>query len=433
MSSTRLTILFAPLEYHGHVNACHGIAERLRDRGHRIVFAIDSLFEGKLRAHGFEEQLLSLPDHLQDDESEVEFINRNHDLFKADPLTVADKFIAYGFHIFLRNLKAIDAQYRQILAKVRPHLIAIDSYMGSPALIGSGIPFILIYSAAPLMLFNDHRLPPPWSGFGMNSDKTSWTAFRDRFEEMFADVKRDTNAWFAAEGIGQLPASGSNSLLHPESRYLNVYMYPKELDYHSETQSLAPNWKRVDGFVRTTGETFTIPESLAERSGKLVMLSMGSIGCALLDLMVRLTTILAKSEHRFIVTKGPLHDQYELPDNMYGQPFLPQTAVLPMIDLVITHGGNNTVTECFYYGKPMLVMPLFADQLDNAQRIRETGLGLTLNPFFCTEDQLLKTVDTIVNDLSLAEMMALIGERIRSTDDKSVIADIIEDICVNKK
>ena len=94
--------------------------------------------------------------------------------------------------------------------------------------------------------------------------------------------------------------------------------------------------------------------------------------------MQRLIDALADSPHRVSSRKGPQHEQLELADNMAGDEFLPQTAILPQVDLVITHGGNNTVTECLHFGKPMVVLPLFWDQYDNAQRIDETGFGMRL-------------------------------------------------------
>ena len=97
--------------------------------------------------------------------------------------------------------------------------------------------------------------------------------------------------------------------------------------------------------------------------------------------MRRLIEVLARSPHRFIVSKGPQHDELELADNMWGEEFLPQPAILPLVDLVVTHGGNNTTTECLHAGKPMVVLPLFWDQMDNAQRIAETGLGVRLPPY----------------------------------------------------
>jgi UDP:flavonoid glycosyltransferase YjiC (YdhE family) len=61
---------------------------------------------------------------------------------------------------------------------------------------------------------------------------------------------------------------------------------------------------------------------------------------------------------------------------MWGAELVPQPAILPHVDLVVTHGGNNTVTEAFHHGKPMIVHPLFWDQHDNAQRMDETGFGI---------------------------------------------------------
>ncbi|CAG2104025.1 unnamed protein product [Medioppia subpectinata] len=89
--------------------------------------------------------------------------------------------------------------------------------------------------------------------------------------------------------------------------------------------------------------------------------------------MKRLIAILAKSKHRFIVSKGVNHNEYDFPDNMWGDRTLPQIKVLPIVDLMITHGGNNSTTETMYFGKPMIVLPLIQDQYDNAQRVMEKG------------------------------------------------------------
>ena len=107
-------------------------------------------------------------------------------------------------------------------------------------------------------------------------------------------------------------------------------------------------------------------------------LSLGSLGSADIELMRRLVDVLGRTRHRYIVSKGPLADQLELPANMWGEAQVPQTSVLPLVDVVISHGGNNTTTESIHFGKPMVVLPLFWDQYDNAQRVDELGFGIRL-------------------------------------------------------
>ncbi|CAG2121577.1 unnamed protein product, partial [Medioppia subpectinata] len=49
----KLTILFAPVESVGHVNPCIGLGEVLLSRGHKVVFAVDQSFAGKLSPFGY--------------------------------------------------------------------------------------------------------------------------------------------------------------------------------------------------------------------------------------------------------------------------------------------------------------------------------------------------------------------------------------------
>lgn len=118
---------------------------------------------------------------------------------------------------------------------------------------------------------------------------------------------------------------------------------------------------------------------------------------------------------------------------MWGEEYLPQTKVIPIVDLVISHGGNNTVTESFYFGKPLIILPLFCDQLDNATRIQETGLGMAFQPYEVTETQLLEAIEKLLADEKLKDKMTAIGKRMRASNSQMRAANYLEDIAIKSK
>ena len=130
---------------------------------------------------------------------------------------------------------------------------------------------------------------------------------------------------------------------------------------------------------------------------------------------------------------GAFGDQYDLPDNCWGQNFLPQTKVLPIVDLIISHGGNNTITETFYFGKPLIVMPLFCDQFDNAQRVQEKGFGIRLNPFRCTKEELAKSIESLTNNDDLLLKFKSISDRIKAEAKSGKVAQLIEKLVIDSK
>src|SRR4029079_10480354 len=154
------------------------------------------------------------------------------------------------------------------------------------------------------------------------------------------------------------------------------------------------------------------PPHLQERDGALIYLSLGSLGSADVGLMQRLVDLLATTEHRVIVSKRSLASQITLHGNQVGEGFLPQPAILPQVDLVITHGGNNTVTEAFHHGKPMIVLPLFWDQVDNAQPPAETGLGRRLPTYAFADDELTGAIDALLADQRLTDRLAAMSARV---------------------
>ena len=111
---------------------------------------------------------------------------------------------------------------------------------------------------------------------------------------------------------------------------------------------------------------------------------------------------------------------------MWGAEFLPQPSILPQVDLVITHGGNNTTTECFHFGKPMIALPLFWDQYDNAQRIDETGLRGAAADLHLRPADLAGAVDRLLHDTALHSRMAPISARLQANPGTERAADLVE-------
>lgn len=67
-----------------------------------------------------------------------------------------------------------------------------------------------------------------------------------------------------------------------------------------------------------------------------------------------------------------------LPDNLHVFKSVPQLDILRYCDLMITHGGMNTLTECILNEVPIIVYPLAGnwDQNGNAARVAYHGIGI---------------------------------------------------------
>ncbi|XP_021534621.1 LOW QUALITY PROTEIN: UDP-glucuronosyltransferase 1-6-like [Neomonachus schauinslandi] len=85
--------------------------------------------------------------------------------------------------------------------------------------------------------------------------------------------------------------------------------------------------------------------------------------------------------------------------------WLPQNDLLghPKTRAFITHSGSHGIYEGICNSVPMVMLPLFGDQMDNAKRMETRGAGVTLNVLEMTSEDLANAIKTVINDKSYKE------------------------------
>jgi MGT family glycosyltransferase len=419
------TIAFFPEGAYGPTNNCVGIGDVLRSRGHRVVFIVEESFAGTLEAQGFEERLMRLGPPPEEPEVPgqfwKDFIRETAPVFRTPTIDQLGEFIAPTMQALLDGARYVDDRLREIIDELGPDVIVEDNVCSFAALPACGRPWVRIASCHPGEL-RDPDVPPVFSGYPAQ-DRTGWEEYWEEFRRTHADMHASFDAFCRERGAPGLPPL---EFVH-ESPYANLYLYPDEVDY-ARARPLAPTWTNLQASVRATDAAWELPAALAHQDGPLVYLSLGSLGSADVALMQKLVDSLADTRYRVIVSKGPQHDQLTLAENMTGAEFLPQTSILPQVDLVITHGGNNTVTESLYFGKPTVLLPLFWDQYDNAQRLHETGFGIRLDTYGHAPEELAGAIDTLLADSALAARLDATARRLRACPGTVTAADVIESV-----
>ena len=417
------TFVFFPEGAFGPTNNCVGIGDVLRRRGHRVVFVIEESFAGTLEAKGFEERLMRLsPPPKQEEEPGQfwkDFIRETAPVFRKSTFDQLEEFIAPTWQALLDGARYVDERLAEIFDELQPDAIVEDNVCSFPAILASGFPWARIVSCNPLEV-PDPELPPVFSGLPIG-DRSEWEAFRTEYRRTTGEMQAEFSEFCVSRGAPPLP---DGEMIHTSER-LNLYLFPDAVDY-KRSRALDPTWHNLQTSVRETDDDWSPPEALAEGEGALIYVSLGSLGSGDVPLMERLIEALGATAHRYIVSKGPQHSSYELAGNMSGAEFLPQVSVMPEVDLVITHAGNNTMTESLHFGKPMIALPLFWDQHDNAQRIAERGFGRRLSTYAFSDDEMSGAIDELLGDRELGERLGDLSSELQANRGTERAAELIE-------
>lgn len=382
----KLTILINCFNTVGPVTAVTGVSQALKSRGHQVIFLIENLnFSGKLVEQGFEEFICKntcgeaakgSDDAKNPGEETARLLIANGVLGVDSKLKKLQKIV----NLFVENdyineyLQKLDIDVKEAIEKIKPDVLLVDNLFLLPCIYYSGLPWIQMCSSNPCCRQFDPTLPPGASGINHvlllytilqtqtnsvplftgypsngNMDKDIWLKHKEVHNNMF--YSKRFNDMIEKAGYARYP----NDTRLPQTQLITVMAFPEELNYPQlKSRSDIFNLELFNKVTSSSGDTnladlvpadFLADDLDGQFTGKIIYLGLGSMISTDVQMMKRLVGMLATTKHKYIVSKGHAHAEYRLSRNMWGERFLPQRKLLPHVDLVIHHGGNNTYVQ----------------------------------------------------------------------------------------
>jgi rhamnosyltransferase subunit B len=102
--------------------------------------------------------------------------------------------------------------------------------------------------------------------------------------------------------------------------------------------------------------------------------------------------------------------------------YAPYSALFPFAQAIVHHGGIGTTAQALRAGKPQLIVPIFADQLDNAARAARLGVARVLRRSRYSDKRLITALNALLGDHGVAERAGVVSAQINQEDGASCAA-----------
>ncbi|MDT8909539.1 glycosyltransferase [Amycolatopsis sp. PS_44_ISF1] len=356
-----MRLLFSALGAYGHLYPLMPLAVAAREAGHHVVFATPEDFHPALAKAGLEPAAAG-----------VLIGEAFATLFPGDPATAReappedlDEIIGQVFGRMLPD--RFSADLRALFSRSRPDLVVYEfSNVGAAfAAMAAGVPAL-------------------GHGFGRVSR-----------EGPMIEIERVQREHAAELGFTDDRPSWGNPV---------VDICPPSV----QAPDFLARARRVP--LRPVGwsDTSELPPGLPgrDRTRPLIYLTLGTSPMSHADLLTAAITGLSGLDAQVLVATGPSLEVAALgqvPPNVRLESWVPQSALLPHVDLVVHHGGSGTTLGAFGAGVPQLVLPQGADQFTNAAAVLAAGVGSRLVGDEATAESVRSSAAALLADPTVAD------------------------------
>ena len=407
------TALFIILPYSSHYNACNGLRQYLEQEGYRTLVTVTPNLQVYAQGLGYE----TLP---------LRYVKESY--IKSLKVWLAvllsswlnPLFVKKRYRSFLEEVHAIE----DIVKQQRPHCIYIESHLGYyyVFLKRFGISVELVQTKLSVRQYDGI---PPMTCDTVFKDSLLYRCWANLLWWRYQAAKRTKGLFTKVAYLGKddayfLERIARQNKLDPKKlfNYANIsYLGMNEVS----TQILCPNvleyswqkllprerhiWYNIGENKRSTWPFWEELKAI-KQNYRIVFCSLGTLET--IDFQAAIVFLRKVIEvHKnlpdvfLIISAGTLGQKLKASNStLRVYEWVPQKELLPHCDLMITHGGLNSIKECVLAEVPMLVYPLNLkiDQPGNAARVVYHGLGLKGNLRNETPQVLKAKIENLLNN-----------------------------------
>ena len=408
-----MKLLVISPDYASHYGPLAVLAGAARRSGHRVVVATGPALRNRVLADGFEHRDVRLGRGSNDGTTAAD---RSLDAFVEATRCGAVATLRHQAEERGRDLLHAPVptarRVLDLLAAETPDATLVDhvSFGSTLALYASGEPFISLVPGHP------SQLPLGAERYGVPS---AWPdALRPPTEAVdelatIADrtATRFTAAWNEALRMLAPHRPPVEDAFRVHGRCV---LFNSDLPHHDPRRAplLPPDHRFVGPLVRHEGLPPALRSWSVEDDRPRIYVALGTFLSRRSDVLATIADALRRLDGRAAIACGstPIGDLGPLPTGWIVAPHLPQVALLAHADVVVCHGGNNTVQEARHAGTRQVILPFSTDQFSIGADAERCGSGRVLDPNRLDGRELAATVAR----LAAAGRMA---GRCRPTDD----------------
>lgn len=360
------TVLFFPYTNQlGSTIPSVTLANQLREAGHRVVYASQGKYTHVLEQKGFEVKPINEISYAQ----YRRHVDRNNVDFYAPAL----------IHHFID-------QERNLIDAVKPDLIVTNNRPTMKITTQlAQLPMATIVIPALTRYYNHHYFIPE-------------NHFLNTLYP-FGDVNKVTPAWFRRTAF----LLTMKQWAIPFNKVLRSFKLPAIQDFLSvyegdvtlinQTKGLMPfrdlpaNWFFLEQSMKSTHGTshtwLDALKALKNTGCKIIYVSMGSSSLKSYPLVMKAIARLVDENPNYALVSSyvGMENTIHRHARIFLEPFIHAPEIMPLADVMVTHGGVNTLSECMLQGIPVVGVPEQGEQLWNLKYAEHQGTARVVSRF----------------------------------------------------